>query len=150
MCRTPVCHDSSNNWCHIPPGLAGLRVPKSFDIAISCPSVPTCPIWALYLIPMAKKKHLWSVLATELEQKWAVGLFHSGARVPSVCSTLLRKDELAERRIQTARKIRGHSLALALLFFWSRWEVAQFNSDKSSFWCKQDGTNILVMVLRSN
>ena len=59
-------------------------------------------------------------LDTELEQKGAVGLFHSEARVPSVCFTLVRKDELAERQIQTARKIRGHSLALALLFFRSR------------------------------
>ena len=27
---------------------------------ISCPIVPTCPIWVLYLIPMAWKRHLWS------------------------------------------------------------------------------------------
>ena len=29
------------------------------SFAISCPTVPTCPIWALYLIPMALKRHLW-------------------------------------------------------------------------------------------
>ena len=57
---------------------------------------------------------------TELEQKGAVGIFHSGVHIPSVCSTLLKRDELAERQIQTARKIRWHSLALALLFFRSR------------------------------
>ena len=54
---------------------------------------------------------------TELEQKRAVGLFHSGALVPSVCSTLLRKDELAERQIQTVRKIRGHVTCTCPLIF---------------------------------
>ena len=35
-------------------------MPNSFNIAISCPTVPSFPIWALYLIPMAEKRHLWS------------------------------------------------------------------------------------------
>ena len=37
------------------------------SFAMSCPLVPTYPIWGLYLIPMTFKRHLWStnlVLAT--------------------------------------------------------------------------------------
>ena len=30
------------------------------SFSISCHIVPTCPIWVLYLIPMAWKRHLWS------------------------------------------------------------------------------------------
>ena len=33
---------------------------KTSSFSISCLILPTCPIWVLYLIPMACKRHLWS------------------------------------------------------------------------------------------